>query len=102
MVGGSVNVAVRMSSAQEFVEHDTQAVDVSRGGNGVVADLLRRRVLECQDCFVRPREATVIRGAPFQQFRDSEIEQLYGSLASDQDVGRLEVAVNDQVGMCMS
>ena len=94
--------AVRLAAGQDFIQHHTQGIHVGAGGDGFTADLLRCRVMQGEGAHFR----TWMQGRGLawiiQQFGDAEIEQAYLPTRCDQDVGRLEVAVHDQVGMCVA
>ena len=81
---------------QELVEHDAERIDVGRRAQRLAGDLLRRRVLGCVRTpgqVGQPR-LTVVPGV--EQLGDAEVQQPDLAVVRDEDIGRLEVAVDDQ------
>ena len=64
---------------------------------GCAGDLLRRGVIERQRPTAQARQLRLARFAIAQQFRDPEVEQLHPPLLGHEDVGGLEIPVNDEV-----
>ena len=89
-----------MPAGEQKVEDDAEGVDIGRGRDGAAGQLFRRRILGRE----RPRVARVSSVASpassrLEQLRDAEVEQLHLSVAVDEDVRRLEIAMDDQVGV---
>ena len=75
-------------------QQHTERIDVTRGHRGFAGDLLRRGVFERQTtarelCELGHRRVGIV----IEHARDTEIEELYLTVHSDQHVRRLEVAV---------
>ena len=83
-------------AGDELVEHDAQRIDVRRGAERRARDLLRRHVLRR----VRAAGELGLSRRPFlpfiQQLGDPEVEQPDLTVAGDEDVRRLEIAVDDE------
>ena len=119
---------VRPTPAEAFVEHDAEAVDVARLGRSFSEQHLRRHVrgrsehrlrarahdrvgtvirrhrlaqdlddLRRRD---RARPRRVVRARVFEPARDSEIDDLHLAGAPDDDVLRLDVAMQDSGAVC--
>ena len=95
-----------MLAAEEDVQEHAERIHVGRGGDLSAGHLLRRRVLG------RERRSAIAGqrarlgglrmpplGIPLEQLGDPEVEQLDLPIDPDQHVGRLDVAVHDQVGV---
>ncbi len=81
---------------QNFVADDTQAIHIAGGSNGFAANLFGTGVVR------RKGTGPLGLGVPqllTQQSRDAEVQQMRPTVAADQDVGRLDVAMNDQTGV---
>src|SRR5262245_21210086 len=85
-------------SGQQFVQDHSERVDVGRGRYQVALYLLGARVFGshqpdgrgcCFDCLAGDKR--------IEQLRDSEVEQLWNAIFSDQDIARLDVAMNYEV-----
>ena len=87
-----------MLAGQQLEQQHAERVDVGGGGDRAAGDLLGRGVLR------RQRDAALARQQRHrlvvaEQLGDAEVEQLDLAVAGDQHVRRLEVAVDDQVGV---
>ncbi|HEY0178894.1 MAG TPA: hypothetical protein VGC30_04575 [Dokdonella sp.] len=83
-------------AGQQFEQQHAERVDVGRGRHRLAAELFGRRVVRRERCdgeFGRAWRGRV------EQLRDAEVEQLHGAGGVDEDVGRLQVAVDDQVAV---
>jgi hypothetical protein len=90
-VGG----APRPHRGEQLEEHDTQRVDVGGRRHRVAGELLGGGVVGSER---RPRRG--VGGAAVgrvEQLGDAEVEQLHPAVAADQDVARLQVAMDDEV-----
>ena len=90
---------VRPSAGEEFVEERAEGIDVGGGRDGLAADLLGRGVLRRHRAEAGPREVGPV---AFEQARDTEVEELHLGAAlavDDEDVRRLEVAVDDEAAV---
>ena len=86
--------AERGPAGQHLVQHHADAVDVGRRAHAVTARLLGRHVPRRPDDRRRERIAAAVR-----EPRDAEVPHLDRAMAGDQDVRRLDVAVDDPVGV---
>ena len=87
------------AAGEEFVEQRAEGVHVGGRRDGLAADLLGRGVLRRHRAKAGPREP---RPVVFEQARDAEVEELHlrpGLAVDDEDVRRLEVAVDDEAGV---
>ncbi len=91
--------AIGSLADQHFVEHYPQRVDVGGGGNRPAGNLLRSCVLGCHGLAAELCQFGRSGALFLQQFRDSEIQQVDVASCGHQDVGGLQVAMNDQVGV---
>ena len=90
----------RQLAAGQFEQHHTQRKHIGRGANGLAGDLLRRGVVRRQaaagmacDVAGRRRPPAVV----IEQTGDAEVQQLGLAARGDQHVGRLQVAVHDEL-----
>ena len=86
-----------MLAAEEDVEKHAERIHIGRRRHFAARDLLRRRELRRQR-----RAAFAGQHAPFvrlQKLGDTEVEQLDAAIGADEDVRRLEVTVDDEVGV---
>ena len=90
--------AIGALSRQQPVEQHAQGVDVARDRHRLAADLLRARRLQRESAVAGPRLVSR-REARLEQLRDPEIQELRRAVRRDQDVARLEIAVDDEVLM---
>ena len=90
-----VLLATRRFPAQQFEQQQTQRMHVSRHGDRTSGNLFGRGV---------GRGVDTRRGHPVgvlgvEQFGDAEVEQNGAVIASHQQVGRLQIAMHDEVGV---
>ncbi len=84
------------SSAQQLEQQDPERIDVGGDGDGPSGQLFggcivgRERGHRCVDDSLPAR---------IEPLGDAEVEQLHAPFGGDQDVSRLQVAVDDQVAM---
>ena len=88
---------VRQAAGEQLVEQHAERVDV--GGRGTASPrtcsgLAYSGVISCRPA---PSARASGRRARVEQLGDAEVEQLGRAVGGHQDVGRLEVAVDDQV-----
>ncbi len=74
------------------------AVDVAGRGHRLSEELLRRGILRRQQPQPGSRQRCGVSLAA-EELRDAEVQQLHGALLGHQDVGRLDVPVDDQLLM---
>jgi hypothetical protein len=84
----------RRAAGEHLVEHDADAVHVGGGGAHAGARLLGRHVARRADDRGRPPVAAAL-GQP----RHPEVRDLDPAVGRDQDVGRLDVAVDQPAGV---
>ena len=90
--------AVRPPAGEQLVEQHAQRVDVGGGGHRLAAHLLGAGVLGRHQLQPgRGRRQRLPGHLGIEQLGDAEVEQLGHAVLGDQDVGRLDVAVDDQV-----
>ena len=96
-VGEGAGDAVGRGAGEELVEDEAEGVDVGGGGDGLAGDLLGAGVLG--------REAPDVGhgleglGGVVEDGGDAEVEEARASVVADDDVGGLEVSVDDEVGV---
>ena len=85
-----------MPPGQQFEEDDAEDIDVGGGGHRIASKLFGRRVAGSEDAqFARRRVTVGVVG--IDQLCDPEIEELdLARGVRDEDVGRLQVAVDDE------
>ena len=94
-------VAERMAIREQLEEKDPEGVDVARRGHGLATDLLGAGVGRGHQARVRAREVEArLAGPVTEELGDAEVEQLGPPLAVHEDVGRLQVAMDDEVLVC--
>ena len=81
---------------EQPVEHDAERVDVRSGGDPLAADLLGAGVVRREGVMPRLGQARRRGAVGGEQRGDAEVEQLGVTGGGDQDVGRLDVAVDHQ------
>ena len=103
MFGGrAAALAGGMAAAEEDVEQHAQRIDVGGRGDRAAGYLLRGGVLRGERAAARgigEGGAARLRASLRHELGDSEVEQLHGAVGRDQDVRRLEVAMDDQIGV---
>ena len=85
----------RQRAGEQAEQQQPECIDIGRGRDLAAAQLLGRGVGDGQLRGGRPAAAAV------DQLGDAEVEQLGFALVVDQDVARLDVAMHDQVAVCM-
>jgi hypothetical protein len=85
--------AVGAAAGEQLVQDDAQRVDVRSGRQGLAPELLRAGIGRCH----RPELGDRGRRDRIDELRHAEVQQLGHVAGGDEDVGRLEVAVDDQV-----
>ena len=94
-----------MAAAEQDVEQHAERVDVGRGGDLAARELLGGRVLrrERRAAVARERARFPAARPPWRialdQLGDAEVEELDAPLLADEDVRRLDVAMDDQTGV---
>ena len=93
-LGGRTTLeAVHPSAGEQLVQHGAEGVHVGRRGHRLATDLLGRGVLRRH----HPHAALGLVVLAIHQLGDAEVEQLGLAVRGDQDIGRLEVAMDDEV-----
>ena len=93
---------VRTQAGQQLVQNDAERVDVARGRDRPAENLFGARVLRREQPVVHARERhrrSCFAGV--EQLGDAEVEQLRRAFRGHQDVRGLQVAVHDQVLVCV-
>ena len=87
--------AVRQLAGQQLVQHDAERIDVAYRRHGLAAHLLRARVIRRHHAQPIIVAGDLARIARLQELGDAEVEQLRHAVGADQDVRRLQVAMDD-------
>lgn len=90
-VAGSTNGA----AGEEFEEHSAERIDVGGGGDGLAGDLFGTGVIGREERMHGRRHAVI----DADQLGDAEVEEFGSPVGIDEDIGRFEIAVNDEVAM---
>src|SRR4051812_38743267 len=95
--------ACGMSAGEQQVEQNAQRVHVCCRRHRRAAYLLRCGVLRRERPAAEVCEGRgVAAGVSLEQLRDTEIQQLYTPIGSDENVRGFDVAMNDQIRVRMS
>ncbi len=90
--------AIGPPAGEQLVEQYAERVDVGRGRHRIAANLLGAGVLRRHQLHAgHRRRVGVARHLRVQELRNPEVEELRRSVHRHEHVGRLEVAVDDQV-----
>jgi len=90
---------VRVPSAQQLVEQQAELINVRGGGDRLAENLLGAGVLGREDAGEGARERLSWPARRREHLGDAEVQQLDLTVAGDDDVRRLEVAVDHQVAV---
>jgi hypothetical protein len=86
-------------AGDEFVEDDPEGIDVGPGVDRrralAVDELLRGHEVECADELPRPRNPRLGRQVILHAAGDAEVDHLRMAVVADQDVARLEIAMDN-------
>ena len=101
-IGRRGDISARMLSREQNVEQHTQRVDIRGGGHCSAADLLRCGISRCEgpaplECHGRRLARVVVP----EQLGNPEVQQLHVAVCTHEHVRRLDIAVDDAVGMCV-
>ena len=89
-----------MFPSQQQIQQHPKCIHVGCGCNGTAGHLLGCCKLWGQGTpLLRKLRRCSGISLTREQFGDAEIQQLYLSIVSDEDVGGLEIAMNDQIGV---
>jgi hypothetical protein len=89
--------AVGMLTGQQEIQQHAQRVDIGGSGDLTSPDLFRRGILGRQrDGALACQRAPLVR---LKKLGDPEVEELDLPVAGDEDVGRLQTAMDDKVGV---
>ena len=86
----------RKPPGQQFIENDAQGINVGAGACPVALELLRSGIGGRHEPQGRPGRVPGLVEA-FKLFGDSEIQQLHRAVFLHENVGRLQVPVNDRL-----
>ena len=93
---------VRASPRGELEEQHAKGVDVGGRGDGLAAHLLGRGVVGRQHPHARHRPRRQLGVVGIEQLGDAEVQELGCAVRRHDDVRGLDVAVDDQVAMCVT
>ena len=92
-----VQVIKRTHSGQQLVQHDAERVDVAGRAQSLALDLLGTGVGQGHGPGGRRRTRPA--GIGIEQLRNAEIQQLRLAAGADQDIDRLQVTMDDEIGV---
>jgi hypothetical protein len=81
---------------EQPVQHHAESVDVAGGSNLATGELLRAGIFGRQR-LKRGKRVVEAERVGVEQLGNPEIEQLYCAIGCDQDIGRLDIAVDHEV-----
>src|SRR5690349_13562534 len=92
-----------MLSSQQNVQQHAKRIHVGRGSDGSASDLFRCGVFrgQCGSSVTSELCDCAFLSLALQEFCDAEIEQIHLAVVADEHVCRLDVAMHDQIGVCM-
>ena len=100
--GGGGITAIRALAGEQQVEQHTQAVDVRGRTHQITAHLLRAGVVRCERALVKQGGPGFDPAAGWVQgLGDAKVQQTHTSVVVHQHVAGLEVAVHQQVAVCV-
>ena len=82
-----------MTAGEQHVQNHAERVDVGRRRDRIAAHLFRRGELRREGTRALDRDARIV----VEQLGDAEVEQLHVAVARDENVRRLEVAMDDEI-----
>src|SRR5215213_2183242 len=94
---GSIGEGRRTS--QQLIENGAELVDVGESRDWITTNLLRRSVVRSHPAAHRVRERRTGIALWFEELGQAEIEQLYRTITVDENVRRLQIAVNYEVSV---
>jgi len=89
--------AIRPAAREQLIQQDTQGIDVRRFGDRLSTHLLGAGVLQGHRTPLGSRDQRRLEEFRIQQLGDSEVQEPGHSILGDQNVARLEVAMNHQI-----
>ena len=94
-------IAERPPAGQQLEEQQAEGVDVGRGGDRLAGELLGAGVLGRREAQRRARLPSPVGAGRFrvEELGDAEVEEPHLAALGQQDVGRLEIAMDDEVNM---
>ena len=89
----------RMLAGEQVVEEDADGLEVGRGRDGLALELLGAGTLRGEGAKGLGEGIGKAELGGVEHLGDAEVEDLDGARESDEDVGRLEVAVDDEAAV---
>ena len=90
---------MRPDAGEELVEHDSQRIHIAGCRRRFAAELLGAGVGGGERAQLGEGGGGITVAAGVHQLRNAEVEQAWATVAGDQDVARLEVAVHHAAGV---
>ena len=91
---------VRPVAREQFVQQDSERIDVARRRDDLAAHLLRARVSRSHDAKAGGcRIGGVARSIGMQNLRDAEVEQFRRTIGRNQNIARLDVAMDHELAV---
>ena len=97
----SLVIAERPPAGEQLEEQQAEGIDVGRGGDRLAGELLGAGIFGRREAQRRARLPQPLGAGRFrvEELGDAEVEQPYLAALGQQDVGRLEIAMDDEVNM---
>src|SRR6201996_5981909 len=89
----------RVVSGEKQIEQNTEGIDIRGDGDGLVLELFRRGELRREGAAADRERGLEREIVAFDEFRDSEVEQLDLTVFANEHIRRLDVAMDDEVGV---
>ncbi len=91
----------RCFASEHLIENRAEAKDICTGVHGCATSLLRRHIARRAQNRSRCRVVvSIATGQPLGKLRDAEVDHFHPSIGTDNDVLRLDVAMNDAGSVC--
>src|SRR5215469_14226139 len=92
----SILTAVGDCAGQQLVKDDPQRVNIRKWSDRAAVNLLRTGVGGRER-----RPCAVVCGIVAEKLANTEIEQFWDAIGTNQDVSGFDVAVDDEIAMCV-